>query len=260
MSSITITHLGAAFDKLKQEIDELTKKLATLKEERIYTLSDEISGKDGDLYTCPVLKEIMVYPITLFCGHTFERHAIREHIENTKQCPLCRRDTSFYDTLTISVNTLLCNFIDRKYPGYRDVKIKHDPTYSKPHICKTPKEAMEVRGKELNQESIAKVGRWLEQILDNMLQNGWTSAEIPTPTGPDEEIATLMEFNSYVKADINTRLSNIGYEYDAEWCMKECVEEAEDNVNGKRKRVMKTVHRDRPTRITIAPKGEIKKK
>ena len=47
-------------------------------------------GKEEDAYVCAICQDVFVDPVTLTCGHSFDRHCLKEHLESKKGCPLCR--------------------------------------------------------------------------------------------------------------------------------------------------------------------------
>lgn len=57
-----------------------------------------------DSFKCPLCKEMMTDPVAVFCGHSFERNAIREYFGGgEKHCPTCREELPSFD-LTPNVN------------------------------------------------------------------------------------------------------------------------------------------------------------
>ncbi|TYG81675.1 hypothetical protein E1A91_D01G021200v1 [Gossypium mustelinum] len=55
-------------------------------------------------FICPLCKEIMVDPVAVFCGHSFERNAIQEYFESgNKNCPTCKEELRSLE-LTPNVN------------------------------------------------------------------------------------------------------------------------------------------------------------
>ena len=43
-------------------------------------------------YNCPINMELMVEPVTLYCGHSFEKDAIEKWYAQRNNCPCCRAD------------------------------------------------------------------------------------------------------------------------------------------------------------------------
>ncbi|XWS68712.1 hypothetical protein CRYUN_Cryun04dG0115200 [Craigia yunnanensis] len=55
-------------------------------------------------FICPLCNEMMVDPVAVFCGHSFERKAIQEYFKSGKNnCPTCREELQCLD-LTPNVN------------------------------------------------------------------------------------------------------------------------------------------------------------
>ncbi|XVF02079.1 hypothetical protein REPUB_Repub04eG0145500 [Reevesia pubescens] len=55
-------------------------------------------------FICPLCNEMMVDPVAVFCGHSFERKAIQEYFKTGKKnCPTCREELQSLD-LTPNVN------------------------------------------------------------------------------------------------------------------------------------------------------------
>ncbi|PPR92028.1 hypothetical protein GOBAR_AA28655 [Gossypium barbadense] len=55
-------------------------------------------------FICPLCKEMMVDPVAVFCGHSFERNAIQEYFESGKKnCPTCKEEVQSLE-LTPNVN------------------------------------------------------------------------------------------------------------------------------------------------------------
>ncbi|XP_052887738.1 U-box domain-containing protein 15-like [Gossypium arboreum] len=55
-------------------------------------------------FICPLCKEMMVDPVAVFCGHSFERNAIQEYLESGKKnCPTCKEELQSLE-LTPNVN------------------------------------------------------------------------------------------------------------------------------------------------------------
>ncbi|XP_022764127.1 U-box domain-containing protein 44-like [Durio zibethinus] len=55
-------------------------------------------------FICPLCEEMMVDPVAVFCGHSFERRAIQEYFKSGKKnCPTCREELQSLE-LTPNVN------------------------------------------------------------------------------------------------------------------------------------------------------------
>ncbi|XVE92716.1 hypothetical protein REPUB_Repub01dG0123600 [Reevesia pubescens] len=55
-------------------------------------------------FICPLCNEMMVDPVAVFCGHSFERKAIQEYFKSGKKnCPTCRQELQSLE-LTSNVN------------------------------------------------------------------------------------------------------------------------------------------------------------
>ena len=77
----------------------------------------------------PLTFTIFVNPITLKCGHTFERCNIynmllKKSSSTAFQCPLCNKQYYTYGLFNIAINVTLTKLIDIIEPGYRDKKME----------------------------------------------------------------------------------------------------------------------------------------
>jgi hypothetical protein len=52
--------------------------------------SRAVSGKEEQALTCPICQDVFVDPVTLTCGHSFDRHCLEAHLATRDECPLCR--------------------------------------------------------------------------------------------------------------------------------------------------------------------------
>jgi hypothetical protein len=112
----TIELLQDSLNTLKRTFEQIS---ATKMEERI-ELSDP---KLKAALSCPITCEIMVVPVTLPCGHTFESNAIERALKNKGECPVCRKSTSDRVLTTIKPSVALGDVIDLHYPGLRSKKL-----------------------------------------------------------------------------------------------------------------------------------------
>jgi len=84
----------------KQASDELSRKMEDLQaqqhvlEQQELQLRVQRNGVDTELLSCPLTLDMFVDPVTTPYGHTFEREAIVEWIQETNQCPLTRQPLS----------------------------------------------------------------------------------------------------------------------------------------------------------------------
>ena len=89
----------------KQASDELSRKMEDLLaqqhvlEQQELQLRVQCNGVDTELLSCPLTLDMFVDPVTTPYGHTFERKAIVEWVQETNQCPLTRQPLSV-DALT----------------------------------------------------------------------------------------------------------------------------------------------------------------
>ena len=68
-------------------------------EQQELQLRVQCNGVDTELLSCPLTLDMFVDPVTTPYGHTFERKAIVEWVQETNQCPLTRQPLSV-DALT----------------------------------------------------------------------------------------------------------------------------------------------------------------
>ena len=64
-------------------------------------------------YTCPISREIFVDPVTLACGHSFERHQAERVRQMQAVCPMCKEPI---ETQVLRVNIVLRDTVRRLYP------------------------------------------------------------------------------------------------------------------------------------------------
>jgi hypothetical protein len=74
-------------------------------------------------YTCPITLEIMKEPVSLKCGHLFERSAIVALHQHNPTCPLDRTKFTIEDLKTdVDIKNKICNFI-LKNPQFFDITL-----------------------------------------------------------------------------------------------------------------------------------------
>ncbi|XP_077250190.1 U-box domain-containing protein 44-like [Tasmannia lanceolata] len=92
--------------------------IPTPREERIAANQrDPISS-----FTCPLCDEVMEDPVAIWCGHSFERRAIAEHLERgEKTCPTCKKELP---SLVLTPNISLRNSIQEWRERNMDLKLQ----------------------------------------------------------------------------------------------------------------------------------------
>ena len=68
--------------------------------------------KDDDEFKCPISQEVMRDPVSLACGHTFDRVSISEWLSANKLCPTCRKQIE--NEKSLSTNWLIKNLIEKE--------------------------------------------------------------------------------------------------------------------------------------------------
>ena len=89
-------------------------------------LPSEIANKLEE-YNCPINMEIMVDPVTLSCGHSFEKNAIQKWYAQRHTCPCCRADEQRNNVFrqTFEVNEVLQDEISLFLAEYRAEASRH---------------------------------------------------------------------------------------------------------------------------------------
>ena len=88
--------------------------------------------KDDDEFKCPISQEVMRDPVSLACGHTFDRVSINEWLSVSKLCPTCRKQIE--NEKSLSTNWLIKNLIEKE-TGFVWDKILFHFFLIKKHLC-----------------------------------------------------------------------------------------------------------------------------
>ena len=150
--------------KRKREEDPLSQDEPPEKKRKI----DDDDGID-ELLTCSVSLEKMVWPVTLFCGHTLELKSVR----NLEKCPICRECVIALP----KVNFNMIGITEKKFPGYREKNMYEDPLA----IQQEPYGQIALR--KINLGLTSKLELYFEQMkvdfleaaIDNCIKSGSTS-------------------------------------------------------------------------------------
>jgi hypothetical protein len=160
---------------LQEATNELKRKFDEALNLKMDDNLDKISSEFKFCYTCPITGEIMVYPKTLPCGHTFESHALHKAIKDNGKCPNCRAVVSEHQFNMIKVNVNLEQLIDGLFKGYRAAKRKTSDVYESQKVLDAADELYQ-KGLAANKEVIDKAVADVKQIVTRLTHNGWTNA------------------------------------------------------------------------------------
>ncbi len=90
-------------------------------------------GEDGDLgdapppptlvrqdsvqeaYVCPLTREVFLNPVTIACGHNFERDDLAEALKVSPKCPVCKANAAL-PSGGLNVNIVLRDTVRRMFP------------------------------------------------------------------------------------------------------------------------------------------------
>jgi hypothetical protein len=68
-----------------------------------------------DSYTCPITREVFLNPVTVGCGHNFEKAEVEQAIAATQKCPVCKEHLEA-PRGGFKVNIVLRDTIRRLFP------------------------------------------------------------------------------------------------------------------------------------------------
>ena len=87
---------------IQDELVELNHNNPTETKKRKITIEDENDTEPhvapANLLTCPLNNKPFEDPVFTSCGHTFDRTAIKSHLEKRLECPLCKESNIFVVT------------------------------------------------------------------------------------------------------------------------------------------------------------------
>lgn len=132
-------------------------------------LLEQTNKKTQSYFTCPIKGEIMLFPITLNCGHTFERESILSWLKDKTNgtCPVCFKREYYHNVCRIENNINMIQLIDEFYGEYRKLKLQTEPK-------STTKTYNEISREYLKDDYNEIVGR-INNIVKIMLEQGWMS-------------------------------------------------------------------------------------
>jgi hypothetical protein len=144
---------------------------------------DKISRRKGNnlvcdenynhLLYCFITKQMYVIPITLQCGHTFEMHAIREHIREKKECPICNKNV--WSLEEFNKNITITQIIYDLYPRYAIKKKEETPElYEEEWDTSSILIDFDKRCKEHLKNTIGEMRFHINEQLDTMAYEGIT--------------------------------------------------------------------------------------
>jgi hypothetical protein len=195
-----------SINELKRTFDEMSS-LKT--DEKVEVKSDEYR----DLLTCPITHEVMVYPVTISCGHTFERHAIMNALKTSAHCPVCRDGVDIPPFMNLKSSIILEQLIDKMYSGYRHTKRSTNEIYKTPTGLKRTHEQ---RALEESKGAIKRALEIFDELLVSMAKVGCGNvAPNGNPSrlkkyGTWYELLDLIQGNKFVQQEITKYLDQHG--------------------------------------------------
>ncbi len=69
-----------------------------------------------ETYMCPITRDLFLYPVTVACGHSFERDVISQAIATNGRCPVCKEALAA-PSCGYKVNIILRETVKRLFPG-----------------------------------------------------------------------------------------------------------------------------------------------
>src|SRR6188472_4327099 len=101
-------------NQLKEYIKGLENKIGELNDLKCDEIIDQTNKRTQSYFTCPIDGEIMVYPVTLTCGHTFNRRAILAWLKDKTDgnCPVCKKKEYYHNVYIIENNVNMIQLID----------------------------------------------------------------------------------------------------------------------------------------------------
>ena len=219
-------------DQTLLQLVEQVKELRDTKIDTIISLPSKVKG----CFECSITSEVMVYPVTLKCGHTFERNAIKKWLMKSCNCPLCQKMCYFHEVDILENNFTLINIIDEFYGEYRSLKIlsqnyetinEWDTFLSHPSIV--------FSSFVLNADLIKEIGTIIDGKIHTMLKNGCNVIE---PMSNEWDTWTsVIETNHTVKRAISDKLKLMGL------CYEQKKIEYQDSIQTGKKRKLVTKYR-----------------
>lgn len=108
----------------KHYAEECMKEIQTEYDATMEQLEKLGDSEDNRKLVCPVSYRLLNEPISLICGHTFNRSSIIKHMENAKSkdgekpkshCPVCKTELDIELVKSIKINTLIREMLPKEY-------------------------------------------------------------------------------------------------------------------------------------------------
>jgi len=118
--------------------------------------------------TCPIGMDIMKYPVTLSCGHTFDKDNLLSCITSNNLCPLCRQEIS-EDVENLGKNITIMSLIDSYLLSQQPKKETHNKLWESKitHLTTQGKPIVKLVIKSYDEEIINSNKTLLLLVVDN---------------------------------------------------------------------------------------------
>jgi hypothetical protein len=217
-------------EEIKEYIKGLEIKIEETKNIKCDELLDQTNKKTQSYFTCPIKGEIMLFPVTLDCGHTFEKEAILKWLKdkNDATCPVCLKKQFYHNVCRIENNINMIQLIDEFYGEYRKIKLQ---TEQKIETKKNYNEISREYMKKTYNEIIIRIN----EVVDWMLKNG-TRGCSPRNEGWNDFMDKITD-NIVIKEMVIEYLQT--QKLELTWNKVEYSEEVEVLMEGKKRKMEK---------------------
>ncbi len=196
-----VSQVLEASNNLKRKFDEVVAV-------KLNEIGEETDSKKS--LSCPITGELLVVPLTIDCGHTFEYYAINEHVKSTLKCPICNENI-IHDIKHKKPTLVIEDLVDSKYPNYRNSKKLTSEKYT---IQKTRFVEIEFeRGKEMNKEKIKQGMDFLDSEYEIMIKKGWGSCTVHDPDKESSKVVKMYQQNRYVRKAMDEFMEKRGIKF-----------------------------------------------
>jgi len=131
-------------------------------------LDNIIDTKD---FECPICHEIMNDPVSLSCGHNFEREQIEKWLKIKKQCPCCNQPVQPFLTPNLFLKNAIRTWRKKADMEKEEVKHKHLLGIEKRHPFTTISTEEEIQVKINEAKQIAQQGENGRSVAIDMIIN-----------------------------------------------------------------------------------------